>query len=147
MVLVGYAGIYYPLDSSIAETNAKLAKEQRRLDLARDLEHLREQFRNIKTRLPPKADSNEWVQYLLEGIRGFPVNLVALNAEPSKDVGPYKAVVLRIELEGPFRNVNALLRWLETNERLCRVDVIRIVPHQKDHRLVKMQLTVLGVMG
>ena len=56
-------------------------------------------------------------------------------------------MVLRIELEGRFLNLNALLRWLETNDRLCRVDLIRIVPHQKDNNLVKMQLTVLGVMG
>ena len=88
MVLAGYGGIYYPLDSSIAETKAKLAKEQKRLDLACDLEHLREQFNRFKTRLPQKPDSNEWVQYLLEGIRRFPVNLVALERGTAQGCGP-----------------------------------------------------------
>jgi hypothetical protein len=147
MVVVGYGIIYLPLDGDIAETKARLAKEQKRLGLARDIEQLRAQFNSFKKRLPEKPDPNEWVQYLLEGIRGFPVNLVALNTDPLKEVGPYKAVVLRMHLEGSFQGLNAMLRWLEMNQRLCRVDSVRIVAHTKDKGLRVMQLTLLGVMG
>jgi hypothetical protein len=147
LVVVGYAGIFMPLDGGMAETKVKLAQEQKRLNLARDNEQLRSQLAKFRPRFAEHPDPNEWVQYFLEGLRGFPVTLVTLNKEPLREVGPYKAVVLRMEFEGSFADLNALLRWLEINQRLCRVEVLKLAPHNMDKRLLVMQLIVLGVMG
>lgn len=147
LVLAGYACVYWPLNSQIAESSARLAAEQKSLDLARDVEHLRAQFKSFKGRLPEKSDANEWVQYVLDGIRQLPVKLVTLDSDPPRDVGPYKAVALRIELEGTFQDLNAFLRWLEGNERLFRADAVKIAPHRKGSGVLVMQLTVLGMMG
>ncbi len=147
VLLAGYAGIYMPLSDGIEETTRKLASEKKRLDLARDVEHLRAQYKNFKHRLPEKSDTNEWVQYVLVGVRRFPLKLATLDADPLRDVGPYKAVVLRIELEGAFPDMNRFLGWLETNERLLRIDAVRIQPHRSGNGTLVMQLTVLGVMG
>ena len=68
------------------------------------------------------------MQYLLGGIRRFPLRLTALDCDPPRDVGPYKAVVLRVDLEGAFFDMDALLRWLESNPRLFRIDSLRISP-------------------
>jgi hypothetical protein len=146
VLLGGYAGIYMPLSDGIQETTRKLAKEKKHLDLARDIEHLRAQYENFKHRVPDKSDSNEWVRYVLGGVRRFPLKLATLDSEPVRNVGPYKAVVLRIELEGAFLDMNGFLGWLETNERLFRIDAVRIQPHRSGNGLV-MQLTVLGVMS
>lgn len=147
VLLVGYAGIYMPLSSGMEEKTRKLAREQTHLGLARDVEHLQAQFDKFKDRLPEKKDPNEWVEYVLDGIRKFPLKLAKLDAESSREVGPYKAVMLRIEFEGAFPDMDAFLCWLESNERLFRVDTVKITPHRSGNGKLVMQLVVLGVMG
>ena len=147
VIAVGYVGIYLPLSADIAETEVRLGGEKRRMALIRDVEQLRIQFQRFKHRLPQKTDSNEWMQYVLAGVRTFPVKLTLLDSRSPQDVGPYKAVVLRMELEGRFQDLHLFLCWLETNERFFRVDAVNIAPHRQASGTLVMQLSVLGVMG
>lgn len=147
VLFVGYVGIYMPLSSGMEEKTRKLAQERTHLGLARDVEYLQAQFDKFKDRLPEKRDPNEWVSYVLDGIRKFPLKLAKLDAESSREVGPYKAVVLRIEFEGAFADMDGFLYWLESNERLFRVDTLKIAPHRSGDGKLVMQLVVLGVMG
>jgi len=147
VLLAGYAGIFMPLSERIETASRQLAVETKRLDLAREIEDLRSQHERFKDRIPEKSDANEWVQYVLGGIRGFPLKLVALDSDPLREIGPYKTLVLRIELEGSFPEMNGFVGWLETNERLFRVDTVRIQPHRSGNGTMVMQLVVLGVMG
>ncbi len=147
VVVVGYVGIYLPLGNDIAETDAQLIAEKKRMALVRQLEQLRVQYGSFQHRLPQKTDSNEWMQYVLGAIRSFPVKLTLLDSRPPQDVGPYKAVVLRIELEGRFQDLHSFLYWLETNERFFRVDAINIAPHRQVSGVLVMQLNFMGVMG
>jgi hypothetical protein len=145
--LVGYGAVYMPLDSSVAETTRQLGKEERRLSLAREIEKLRAEQKRYQDRLPKERDPNEWVEYLLSGIRVLPLKLVNLDSKTPQDVGPVKAVVLNCELEGGFFDMEQLLRWIEFNDRLFRIDSVRIVPHRSNNGMLVMQLIVLGVMG
>jgi hypothetical protein len=147
LLLAVYVGMYMPLTSGLAETTRQLNQEQKRLDLARDIEHLRTQVERYKDRLPAARDPNEWVQYVLGGIRGFPLKLVTLDVDTPRDLGPYKAMVVRVELEGAFHDMDSLLRWFESNQRPFRVDSVNIYPHRSGNGTLVMQLTVLGVMG
>jgi Tfp pilus assembly protein PilO len=147
VLLVAYAGMYAPLSSQIAGATAEINHQQRLCQLAADVEHLRAEYKSFTDRLPKQSDSKEWVQYLLGGIRRFPLRLTALDCDPPRDVGPYKAVVLRVELEGSFFDMDALLRWLESNHRLLRIDSLRISPSRSSRDILVMQLTVLGVMS
>ena len=147
LLLIGYVGVYMPLSSGMETTSRKLAQEKRRLDLARDIEHLRAQSESFQNRLPEQRDPNEWVEYVLSGVRSFPVKLAKLDADAARDLGPYKAVVLRMEFEGSFSGLDSFLGWLESNERLFRVDSVKIAPHKGGNGKLTMQLVVLGVMG
>jgi hypothetical protein len=147
VLLVGYAAVYMPLSDQIETASRTLAAETKRLDAAREIESLRAQFQKFKDRLPEKSDPNEWVEYVLGGVRRFPLKLVQWDSEPMREVGPYKAVALRLEMEGAFPDMNGFLAWLETNERLFRIDLLRIQPHRSGNGTMVMQLTVLGVMG
>jgi hypothetical protein len=147
VLLVGYAAAYMPLADQIEATSRTLAAETKRLDAAREIESLRSQYEKFRDRLPEKSDPNEWVEYVLGGVRRFPLKLVQWDSEPIREVGPYKAVALRVELEGAFPDMNGFLNWLETNERLFRIDLVRIQPHRSGNGTMVMQLTVLGVMG
>lgn len=147
MILLGYAGIYLPLNADMTESRSKLLAEQKRLVLAQTVESLRGQYDRFKTRLTGKTDPNEWVQYVLDGIRARPVKLVALDARPPQDVGPYKAVALRIELEGHYAELHEFLAWLEANERLMRVDSVSLNPHRQRPESLVLQVNLLGLMG
>jgi Tfp pilus assembly protein PilO len=146
VLLAGYAGVYLPLSGGLEEAAGRRAAEQRRLELGRDLDQLRAQFKLFEGRLPAGSDPNEWVQYVLAGIRRFPLKLVKLEPDKPRAVGPYKAVVLRIALEGSFADLDRFLRWLDGNERLLRVDSVKLEPDPRAGRLA-MHLVVLGMMG
>jgi hypothetical protein len=146
-ILIGYTAIYWPSSGSLAEAADGLKMEQKRLQLAKDIEHLRAEYGRFKHRLPVKSDANEWVHYVLEGLRGFPLKVVSLDPRPLQNVGPYKAVVMRIQLEGSFQELHKFLGWLETNERLFWVDRLTVMPGGQGLESPSMQLNVLGVTG
>jgi len=155
VLLAGYAGVYAPLSAQIAATTQGPRQERKMADLAASLEQLQAQCRSFAKRIAQPADSKEWMQYVHEGIRSFPLQMVKLDCLAPKPIGPYQAVVLKIELEGSFYDLDQFLRWLESNPRLLRVDDIAIAlatgksgrkgSENKDDMV--MQLTVLGMAG
>lgn len=145
--LVGYAAVYLPLDSQIVETSRQLSKEKLRLQLARDIEQLRAQQKRFQQRVSQQRDQNEWVEYLLGAIRPLPLKLVTLEAKTPQEIGPFKVVVLNCDLEGAFHDMEQLLRWIEYNDRLFRIDSVKISPHRSNNGTLVMQLVILGVMG
>jgi Tfp pilus assembly protein PilO len=146
-VVVGYVCVYMPLGGRIEETSNKLRTERKRLALATEIEFLRAQVDKFEPRLPRQTDVNEWVQYLLEGTRKFPLKLNSLDSEDPRRVGPYEAVVLQMELEGAYGDLDAFLHWIESNQRLFRVDSANIEPPRDGSRTLVMRLTLLGVKG
>ncbi len=147
VLVTGYAAIYLPLSDRIAQTSRKLSEERKRQDLANEVDCLRTQVARFEARLPEKTDTNEWVQYVLEGIRESSLQLKTLGSEDPQRVGPYEAVVLRVELQGGYRDLDSFLHWLETNQRLFRVDSTKIAPGRGKNDGLVMQLTLLGIKG
>ena len=150
VLLAGYAGVYEPLSAQIAETKNNISQERKRAELAAGLEQLQMRCDSFVKRIPQQADSKEWVwiQYMRKGIRRFPLKLTRLDCLTPVQVGPYRATVLMIGLEGSFFDLDQFLRWLESNPRLLRVDNISIAlasgdAGNKDDLI--MQLTVLGL--
>ena len=155
VLLAGYIGVYTPLTAQIAETTTKLRREQKMAELADSLEQLQARCGSFAKRIPQQADSKEWLQYMHEGIRRFPLKLTKLDCLTPRQVGPYRAVVLTIALEGSFFDLDQFLRWLESNPRLLRVDDISIALASSNERAnmgsarnkddMIMRLTVLGM--
>jgi len=146
-LLIGYAGIYMPLSRRIDQTSRNLQRECKRQEMANDVEFLRAQVEKFQDRLPENTDTNEWVQYVLNGIRKFPLKLVTLDSDSPRRCGPYDAVVLHVDLEGDFHDLDALLHWLEANQRLFRVESVAIAPASDRTDKLAMRLTLLGVKG
>ena len=145
MLLVGYAAIYLPLSSRIEETARKLSNERRRVELANEIDCLRAQVAKFQARVPAHTDSNQWVQYVLEGLRQFPLKLTNMDSQSPERVGPYQAVVLRMDVEGKYSELDCFLHWLETNDRLFRVDSAKIAPGRNQNDKLTMQLSLLGL--
>lgn len=146
-VLVGYLGVYLPLGGQVDALTAGLAAEQKRSELARTVSGLRTEVASFRSRLQAKPDALEWGAYVRGGIDRYPLRLTNFEPKAVRDVGPYKAVVLYLHLEGRFVDLCAYLHWLETNDRLMRVDSLEMRPHQSTPGVLVMKLTVLGVMG
>ena len=157
LVLAAGYGVYMPLSAQIAETTDKLSRERKMAQLADSLEQLQAQQRSFEKRLPHQADSKEWMQYMHEGIRGFPLKLSRLDCLGPRQIGPYRVVVLQIELEGSLFDLDLFLRWLESSPRLFRADEISIAlakakqqgKEKSEQNLddMVMKLTVLGMAG
>ena len=145
---IGYVVVYLPLDRGITAATRKLADAETRLKLADDVEHVRNQYRLVEKRLPTRVDADEWVQYVLGAIRRSPLKLVAFSPGVVKPLGPYQMVYLSIKLSGPLADLDGFLSWLESNERLFRVEMLTLSPKTLDDaNEFNMDIAVLGVMG
>jgi hypothetical protein len=140
--------VYQPISAQIDMLSAARAKTESHLALAREIEALRSQAAKFHDRLPPNnSDTNEWVEYMLGGIRKYPLKLLKLEPLPKLKHGPIDLVVLRIEIQGTFADLDAFLGWIEANPRLFRVDLVELHRSQGISKGLALKLTVLGVMG
>lgn len=148
VLAAGYVAVYSPLQARISDTSIKLKRDKKLLSLATGLEEMEKEHEKIKDRIPQHTDSKEWVQYVLDGIRLFPLDLIKLDCGDPKRVGPYQVVVMKIDLGGSFYDTDKFIRWLESNKRLLWVDNISISPMPRggeNYGVVK--LTIIGLSG
>ena len=142
-----YLAGYTPMSDRIASTSAQLDRDRKQLALATEVETLRAMASDFADRLPPRSDPNEFPQYILDGVRSFPLKLLSLTPDLPRAAGPYQVNVVRVDLEGQYEGFDALLRWIESNRRLLRVDNLKINADSKQPDLLKVQMSVLGLMG
>jgi hypothetical protein len=152
VVLAGiwFFAIYQPTVAQIGDKQQRLETERKRLALAETIGDLRAETQRFKLRLPKHADQNAAIQYLLDGVRSFPLSNTTLDPKSPKEIGPFKTLVADLGVDGQYADLEKLLRWLETNSRLYRIDQIRIDPAKvgKGERpAYRMQLIVIGVLG
>ncbi|MEN6405209.1 MAG: type 4a pilus biogenesis protein PilO [Thermoguttaceae bacterium] len=156
VLMIGYSAVYTPLYTQIETMTFRLQRDRQLAVLADDVEGLQSQCDKFAKYLPQNTDSKEWMQYMHEGIRGFPLKLSRLDVSPQKSLGPYSLFVIQVELEGYYYDLDRFLRWLESNPRLIRVDSVDIglthgKPGQKNGRENKddmfMKLALSAVAG
>jgi hypothetical protein len=138
---------YAPLSDRIALTTSDLARDRKRLALVAEVEALRGEAVEFAERLPPRSDPNEFLQYVLDGVRAGPLKLLSLSPEKPKDAGPYEVAMVKIELEGKYKDVDAFFRWVENDKRLLRIDDLTAGPDAREPDLLRIKLSVLGLMG
>ena len=150
LVLLGlaYFAIYTPLSLKIEATKRKLKHEERFAALTEDVATLRAQMESFEHRLVKDSDVNNWIEYVLNGVRALPaIQLVNLDTRDERKVGLYRAYGLRLEVTGEMKDLDALLYWIESNDRLFRVDLIKLSPDRKNPTHRSMQLDLLGLKG
>ena len=144
---IAYFGVYQQLSGQIDQTKRQLKKESERETLANEVDMLRAQKEFFETRLKRDTDSNEWIQYVLGGVRDLPLELINLDSEDERRAGPYKCVAMRLSVSGEMKHLGELLQWLETNDRIFRIDVLVIEPSRGDEKHRLMNITLLGLKG
>lgn len=153
LLMVWYLALYGPLTGKIAVEAGHLATERERLELVKGIDQLAREEGRYLARLS-KGGRNAWVQFLVDGIGQRSLKLISLDPQPPATVGPYRAEVVTVVVEGTFRDLEGFLRWLETNPRLVRIDKIdlgssrgKLVGKGQSADGYKMQLVVMGVLG
>lgn len=147
LVLLGgwYFLAFAPLTERIEMSAKNRASVERHLALARDIESLRSVAAAFKDRLPTHTDTNEWVEYLLAGVRTFPVKLLRLEPQGVRKHGPFDVTLLQLELQGEYRDLDAVLAWIEENPRFLRVDSMSFLPASGKGKGLDLKLTVVGI--
>jgi hypothetical protein len=149
--VIWYVAAYLPLQGGVDEAARRVAAERERLDLAREVSHLRREVGRFQGHLPEPDDGNAWVHFLMGGVRQFPLRLVSLEPRAVVGVGPYRGVIFRIVVEGTYPDLGQFLRWLEGAPRLVRIESIQIAAG--DHKgpgpaaTNQLQVLVMGVDG
>jgi hypothetical protein len=101
----------------------------------------------IEPRIPAESDVNESVQYILNGIRKLPVKLIQLDSDDPLRLGPYELLVLQVHVAGEVRHLDALLEWLETDQRLFRIDSIKLEPPRGGAGEPLLKFNLLALRG
>lgn len=140
-----YFGVYNPLAEQIAKKQKILKTENQKANLAQDIEFLQSQVAQIDARIPEDADTNEFAQFVLSGVRSRPVTLVRLEPDKERKTGMLKAIVLRLEVAGASKDLDDLMAWLEDNERVFRIDTVKIAGSQETSGQQMMRITLLGL--
>src|SRR5262245_46795459 len=117
VLCTGVIGVYMPLSGRADDAERKANHEKERLALIKDLEHLREDYKNVKQHIV-KMDPSDWATYLNEGTRLFKgLRVLSLETQSTRSMPPYRLAVLAIVLEGTYPLFDQYLHWLDTNER------------------------------
>lgn len=146
-ILAGYSVIYWPLTSHLEQARRRLQQERTRKELHADLDRLRAQVALFDARLPKQTDTNEWVQFVIQGIRRFPLKLNNLDSSEPRRIGPYEAVAMQVEVEGNMQSLDRLLHWFEANDRLIRLESVKLEAARKESTNRVLHATLLGLKG
>jgi hypothetical protein len=145
---IWYGAFAMPLIAEIDDVTKRITRESSRIVLATEVERLRDQVSRFNSRLPKDTDPNEWIHYMLEGVRQFPrLEVKQIDPDGFKDVGPLKGVVMKLEVEGNFTDLDAFLRWVEGNPRLFRVSYLKMEPPRSVQARMTAQMIIIGLMG
>jgi Tfp pilus assembly protein PilO len=131
MILVWQALFFSPLSDSVSATTARIARERNRAATAREIERLRKAMAPQRDLIGTGDDVHELIRHVMGRIRSSPLRLVDLKPEKPKDLGPFEAISLQLNIEGVYSEIDEFLGWAETNKRLLRVDSIRLTPQAR----------------
>jgi hypothetical protein len=135
ILLSWYFGFYSPTSEYMALAASQTNSELKRAVTAREIEKLRKVLGPLQDRIPEHAGLNEFIQYVMAHVRKLPINLIDLKPSKAKDLGPYLNISLRLQFEATYEDLDALLYWVETNQRLLRIDTLKVDRGKENRRL------------
>ena len=145
MIVVWQALFFSPLSDNVSATTARIARERKRAATAREIEQIRKALAPQRDLIGPGDDVHELIRHVMGRIRSSPLRLVDLKPEKPKDLGPFEAIGLQLNIEGGYSDIDEFLGWAEANKRLLRVDAIRLTPHARSPGRLTGSLTLVAL--
>lgn len=137
--------VYMPFSEKIDENRRLLAEEETRNRCLVDCARLQRQSDAFKSLVDEKHDTNEWTNYLLDGLGKYQVKLRGMTSRQQQEVGPYGVASFSMEIEGEYSELRNYVEWVESSPRLIRIDSLQLEQRPKD--LLKMKIVILGVIN
>ena len=145
-IITGWYFLFFsPLSEQTTANTAKIVMERKRVATARQIEQLKKAMVPYQGCIPAGADLAELIRHLIDHMRSSPLKLLDLKPEKPKDLGPYETLGLQLTLEGRFAEIDEFLRWVETDQRLLRIDKIKLDPTRKDPNRLAAQIVLLSL--
>jgi Tfp pilus assembly protein PilO len=145
-IITGWYVLFFsPLSEQTIAAAAKIDAERKRVATARQIEQLKKAMAPYKGRVHAGTDIHELMQHVIAEMRSSPLKLLDLKPEKPKALGSYEALGLRLTLEGRFAEFDEFLRWVETDQRLLRIDSIKLDPLSTDPSRLMGQVVVLSL--
>jgi hypothetical protein len=135
--------VYIPFSRDINNIKKLYSIEKERYDCITDCEKLQKQAELYEALIAEKSDTNEWVNFLLDGLRKFKVKLRGMESKQQRKVGPYRAAAFSMEIEGSYPQLETYVEWLESSDSLVRIDSMQF---EKKPAALTMKILVLGVV-
>lgn len=136
--------VYMPLSKLIDRNKHFLAEAKERNGYIIDCEELRKQAKTFRPLTEGISDTSEWISYLLDGMRKFEIKLREISPNKQQQVGPYKAAVLTMAIDGSYQQLKSYVEWLESSKGLIRIDTLQMAPSRKE---MSMKILVLGIIS
>jgi Tfp pilus assembly protein PilO len=145
--IIGWYVLFFsPLSEQTTATTAKIVTERKRVATARLIEQLKKDMVPYQQGcIPAGADLAGLMRHLIDHMQKSPLKLLDLKPEKPKDLGPYETLGLHLTLEGRFAEIDEFLRWVETDQRLLRIDHIKLDPTSKDPNRLAAQVVLLSL--
>ena len=140
-----YAIFFAPLSEEMAETRALIDKDRKRVTVAHAIDQLKTKLARFQKLIPVGGDANEMRRHVTDHIRTTPLNLIDVKPGKAKVVGPFDAPVLSLSVEGKYKDIDELLAWVENDDRLLRVDALKLGPVAKNPSYLLANLMVVGL--
>jgi Tfp pilus assembly protein PilO len=142
MVTVWYFVFFSPLSERVAATTSRVVLERKRVATAREIDRLKKSLAPYRD-LAGSGDVHELMRHVIQHLRSTPLRLTDLKPEKPKDLGPYEAIGLKLNLEGAFDDMDQFLGWIEAEKRLFRIDSIRLTPNSREAGRLSGQITLV----
>jgi hypothetical protein len=140
-----YFLFYGPLSERLAAATALIDIEIKRIAIAREIDHLDKTLSLVHGRANTGADVNELIRQLMDHLRPSNLKLIDLKPEKPQEIGPYETSGLRLILEGGFAEIDEFLGWVENNQTLMRIDMIRLDPATHGPKRLTAQIVVAAL--
>jgi Tfp pilus assembly protein PilO len=143
IIALWYSLFFSPLSQDTTAATARISRERARVATARQIDQLKKSIVPYQGRVLVGSDINELMRYVIAQMRTSPLKLLDLKPEKPKDHGPIEGLGLKLTLEGRYTEIDEFLKWVETDERLLRIDAIRLDPLAKDPSRLTAQVLLL----
>ena len=128
MILASVGLVYLPLKRGIRDRETALKQAEERVKFCREIQSLEFALEQYSQHLPEHSDVNFWSEHMMTGMRRE--GLLLRKFEPKEadraQVGSYKGLVIKVEIEGRYLPLLRYLAWLEYNQTFLRVSKIRM---------------------
>lgn len=146
LLLGWYFGHHSPATDYIQLTTTRTEAEKKRIATAQQVEMLRKRLAPYQSRIPKREGQNELIQYVMAHVRKTPLKLVDLNPGKNEDMGTLRAIELKLKLEGSYADLDGFLSWVEHEQRLLRIDSLKVQQAGAQKRGLGIELTLTGLV-